>query len=183
MAQAFGMSQPLRSLVRALVTLPFAALAGCGVWGSGGTTPAIGSPAPEIALLAQDGAPRTLSSHRGHPVLVYFYPRDATPGCTREACAFRDAWARLQAAGAVVYGVSTDGVDSHRRFHDENALPFDLLSDVDGRVAAAYGVPVRAGFASRVSFLIDRSGNVARVFPDVDPAVHADEVVQAIEAL
>lgn len=150
---------------------------------SAGGALAVGSPAPEITLQSQDGRVRTLSEHRGHPVLVYFYPRDATPGCTREACALRDAWDRLQAAGAVVYGVSTDDVESHRRFHDEHQLPFDLLADPEETAAQAYGVPVRMGFASRMSFLIDAEGNLARIFPDVDPAVHADEVIAAIQAL
>jgi peroxiredoxin Q/BCP len=181
------------------LSVPLALVAGCGSsqsssqgssQGSGesaaqpaGGAIAVGSPAPEITLQAQDGRVRTLSEHRGHPVLVYFYPRDATPGCTREACALRDAWDRLQAAGAVVYGVSTDDVESHRRFHDEHQLPFDLLADPEETAAQAYGVPVRMGFASRMSFLIDAEGNLARIFPDVDPAVHADEVVAAIQAL
>jgi peroxiredoxin Q/BCP len=181
------------------LSVPLALVAGCGSsqsssqgssQGSGesaaqpaGGAIAVGSPAPEITLQAQDGRVRTLSEHRGHPVLVFFYPRDATPGCTREACALRDAWDRLQAAGAVVYGVSTDDVESHRRFHDEHQLPFDLLADPEETAAQAYGVPVRMGFASRMSFLIDAEGNLARIFPDVDPAVHADEVVAAIQAL
>lgn len=164
-----------------------AGVAGCGGSQSGEATSsaalAVGSPAPEIMLQSQEGRVRTLSEHRGHPVLVYFYPRDATPGCTREACALRDAWDRLQATGAVVYGVSTDDVASHRSFHDEHQLPFDLLSDPEETAARAYGVPVRMGFASRMSFLIDAQGNVARIFPDVDPGVHADEVIAAIEAL
>lgn len=183
LASLGAMSMSLLRLASALAALPFSVLAGCGVWASGGTTPAVGSPAPAISLSAQDGATRTLASHRGHPVLVYFYPKDATPGCTREACAFRDAWDRLQATGTVVYGVSTDSVESHRRFRDEHQLPFDLLSDPDGAVAASYGVPVRAGFTARMSFLVDAQGNVARVFPDVDPAVHADEVLAAIADL
>jgi peroxiredoxin Q/BCP len=179
------------------LSVPLALAAGCGSQSSsqsgapsgGGSAAAassqvaVGSPAPEITLQAQDGRVRTLSEHRGHPVLVYFYPRDATPGCTREACALRDAWDRLQAAGAVVYGVSTDDVESHRRFRDEHQLPFDLLADPEETAARAYNVPVRMGFASRMSFLIDAEGNLARVFPDVDPAVHADEVVAAIQAL
>lgn len=163
------------------------ALGACGspqrTEGAPSGSPAVGSAAPEIMLQDQTGRVRTLSEHRGHPVVVYFYPRDATPGCTREACAFRDAWTRLQATGAVVYGISTDDVTSHLRFHDEHALPFDLLADVDGTAAAAYGVPVTAGFASRMTFLVDAAGNVAQLFPDVDPGVHADEVIAAIEAL
>jgi peroxiredoxin Q/BCP len=143
----------------------------------------VGSPAPEIMLQDQTGRVRTLSEYRGHPVVLYFYPRDATPGCTAEACAFRDAWERLQATGAVVLGVSTDDVISHQRFHDEHSLPFDLLSDPDETAARAYGVPVRMGFAARQTFLIDAQGNIARVWPDVDPGVHADEVLAAIAAL
>lgn len=146
-------------------------------------TLAVGQPAPAIMLQDQTGRVRTLAEHRGHPVVVYFYPRDATPGCTREACAFRDAWTRLQATGAVVYGISTDDVASHLRFHDEHQLPFDLLSDPEETAARAYGVEVRMGFASRVSFLVDAQGNVARIWPNVDPGVHADEVIAAIEAL
>lgn len=164
-------------------TLSLSSLAGCGGSQAAGSTLTVGSPAPEIMLQSQDGRVRTLSEHRGHPVLVYFYPRDATPGCTREACALRDSWDRLQAGGAVVYGISTDDIESHRRFRDEHGLPFDLLSDPEETAARAYGVPVRAGFASRMSFLIDANGNLARVFPDVDPGVHADEVVAAIQAL
>jgi peroxiredoxin Q/BCP len=134
-------------------------------------------------LQDQTGRVRTLAEYRGRPVVLYFYPRDGTPGCTREACAFRDAWDRLQATGAVVLGVSTDDVESHRRFHAEHRLPFELLSDVDGEVARRYGVPVRLGLAARVTFLIDGEGVVRRVFEDVDPAVHADEVIDAITAL
>ena len=143
----------------------------------------VGSPAPEFMLQDQTGRVRTLSEYRGHPVVLYFYPRDATPGCTTEACAFRDAWDRLQATGAVVLGVSTDDAISHNRFRDEHHLPFDLLSDPDETAAGAYGVPVRMGFAARQTFLIDAAGNLARVWPDVDPGVHADEVLAAIAEL
>lgn len=150
--------------------------------GAGGLVP-VGAGAPDFMLQDQSGRVRRLSDLRGHPVVLYFYPRDATPGCTREACAFRDAWDRLRASGAVVLGVSTDDVASHRRFHDEHQLPFDLLADLDGRVARQYGVPVRLGMAARMTFLIDGDGVVRRVFEDVDPAVHADEVLAAIASL
>ncbi len=158
---------------------------GCAGAQSSPASPAVtvGAPAPAFMLQSHEGRVRTLEENRGHPVVLYFYPRDATPGCTREACAFRDAWARLQATGAVVYGVSTDDVASHRSFHEEHQLPFDLLSDPDGAIAQTYGVPMRLGMTARVTFLIDASGNLARVFEDVDPAVHADEVIAAIEAL
>lgn len=148
------------------------------------STLTVGSPAPEFMLQDQTGRVRTLAEYRGHPVVLYFYPRDATPGCTREACAFRDAWTRLEAAGAVVLGVSTDDVISHQHFHDAEGLPFDLLADTEATAANAYGVPVRmGGFASRQTFLIDAQGNVAQIWPDVDPAVHAEEVIAAIAAL
>jgi peroxiredoxin Q/BCP len=131
----------------------------------------------------QSGATRTLAAERGHPVVLYFYPRDATPGCTREACAFRDAWSRYQAAGAQVFGVSSDDVDSHRAFAAEHQLPFPLLADTEAHIADAYGVPHMGGFMQRVTFLIGADGKVARVFPSVDPGVHADEVLAAIAAL
>lgn len=134
-------------------------------------------------LQDQSGRVRQLSEYRGHAVVLYFYPRDATPGCTREACAFRDSWDRLQATGAVVLGVSADDITSHASFHGEHQLPFDLLSDPDTSVASRYGVPVRMGMTGRVTFLIDASGVIARTFTDVDPGVHADEVIAAIEAL
>src|SRR5690606_10884989 len=140
----------------------------------------VGEPAPEFMLQDQTGRVRQLSEYRGHPVVLYFYPRDATPGCTAEACAFRDAWDSLQATGAVVLGVSTDDVESHRRFHAEHQLPFELLADLDGRVARRYGVPVRLGMASRVTFLIDGEGVVRHVWENVDPGVHATEVIAQI---
>lgn len=179
----------MRALV--LVSLLLTACGSTGSTASGtssSTAPAagsiaVGSPAPELMLQDQTGRVRTLSEYRGHAVVLYFYPRDATPGCTTEACAFRDAWDRLQATGAVVLGVSTDDVVSHQRFHDEHGLPFELLSDPDETAARAYGVPVHMGFAARQTFLIDAQGNVAQIWPDVDPGVHADEVLAAIAAL
>jgi peroxiredoxin Q/BCP len=151
--------------------------------GEASTLLAVGTTAPEFMLEDQTGHIRELREYRGHPVVLYFYPRDGTPGCTAEACAFRDAWDRLAASGAVVLGVSTDDVESHQRFHDENQLPFELLADEDGRVTRLYGVPMRMGMASRVTFLIDAAGVIQKVFEDVDPGIHADEVIAAIEAL
>jgi peroxiredoxin Q/BCP len=139
--------------------------------------------APEFRAADQSGHARTLREFRGHTVVLYFYPRDGTPGCTREACAFRDAWDRLAAAGAQVIGVSSDDVASHRRFADEHHLSFPLLADGDGRIADSYGVRRILGFDARVTFLIDREGRVAQVYPDVDPGVHADEVIRAVQTL
>jgi len=166
--------------------LVFALLAsGCGARpAAAGTLLAPGAAAPDFMALDQEGAPRALRLLRGRrPMVLFFYPRDGTPGCTEEACAFRDAWSRLTAAGAVVVGVSTDDVAAHRRFAQEHQLPFPLLSDPDGEALALYGVPTRMGMAARVTFVIDRQGRVARVFPDVDPAVHVGAVVSTLEGL
>jgi len=143
-----------------------------------------GDPAPDFMALDQHGEVRQLHLlRRRRPLVLFFYPRDGTPGCTEEACAFRDAWERLQASGAVVVGVSTDDVAAHRAFAEEHELPFPLLSDPDGEVLARYGVPSARGMAARVTYVIDREGRVARVYPDVDPAVHVTEVLSVIEAL
>ncbi len=132
----------------------------------------------------QEGQVRQLSLlARERPVVLFFYPRDGTPGCTREACAFRDAWDRLQSTGALVIGVSTDDVQSHARFAAEHELPFPLLSDPDGSILRRYGVPSMLGMAARVTFVIGPNRRIARVFPDVDPAIHVEEVLGAVAAL
>jgi peroxiredoxin Q/BCP len=142
-----------------------------------------GAEAPDFMAMDQSGTVRQLSllSH-GRPVVLFFYPRDGTPGCTHEACAFRDAWDRLTATGAVVVGVSTDSVESHAHFAHEHDLPFTLLADPDGAVLRRYGVPSMLGMAARVTFVIDRERRIARVFPEVDPAVHVDQVLAALAA-
>jgi peroxiredoxin Q/BCP len=123
---------------------------------------------------------RTLAEFQGRVVILYFYPRDGTPGCTREACAFRDSWTRLAGTGAQVLGVSSDDVASHAHFARDHHLPFPLLADTDGRIARAYGVGSTFGLDARVTFIIDASGRILRVFPHVDPAIHANEVISAI---
>lgn len=160
-------------------------LLGCGGAQAGGRALlAEGDPAPDFMALDQHGEVRQLHLlRRRRPLVLFFYPRDGTPGCTEEACAFRDAWERLQASGAAVVGVSTDDVDAHRAFSEEHGLPFPLLSDPDGRVLERYGVPSALGMAARVTYVIDREGRVARVYPDVDPAVHVTEVLSVIDAL
>lgn len=144
---------------------------------------AVGRPAPAFSALDQSGKARTLAEFAGKPLLVFFYPRDGTPGCTREACALRDAWTEYERAGVAVVGVSTDDVAAHERFAREHRLPFALLADTDERMARAFGVEVYFRMARRVSFLLDAQGRVARVFPDVDPAVHAAEVLKAAAEL
>jgi peroxiredoxin Q/BCP len=139
------------------------------------------SVAPDFTAPDETGAMRSLSEFRGHPVVLYFYPKDGTPGCTREACAFRDEWQRIRATGAEVVGVSLDSVESHAAFKKKHALPFPLLSDSDGRVLRAYGVPRNSnGYASRTTFVIDARGIIRRIFPEVDPAVHVDQVLAVL---
>jgi thioredoxin-dependent peroxiredoxin len=143
----------------------------------------VASPAPDLAGKTRQGEVIRLSSVRGHPAVVYFYPRDETPGCTREACAFRDAFAEYSSRQVTIFGVSQDSEQSHRDFSEHRELPFPLVADDDGAVTLAYGVSSAFGMTSRVTFLIDAEGRVAHVWPDVDPGVHAREVLSAIDAL
>jgi peroxiredoxin Q/BCP len=135
-----------------------------------------GSQAPALAATAHDGTAIDLRA-LGKPTIVYFYPKDDTPGCTTEACAFRDIWAEYQTAGVLVIGVSTDDDASHREFAEKHELPFPLIADTDSNWARAFGVRTNGGYAQRVSFLIDSKGMVAKVYPGVDPGVHAREVL------
>jgi thioredoxin-dependent peroxiredoxin len=157
-------------------------LAGCGASSSSGLLRP-SDRAPDFSAQDQSGATRTLREFRGKNVVLYFYPRDGTPGCTAEACAFRDAWDRLHAAGGEVIGVSMDSVESHRAFAEEHELEFPLLADPDGRILESYGVSSVMGVSSRVTFVIDGSGVVRRVFENVDPAIHVDEVTDVLESL
>lgn len=145
--------------------------------GQSGLLP-VGATAPELTAEAADGTAVKLSSLSGKPVVVYFYPKDGTPGCTKEACAFRDVWTRYQSAGVAVIGVSQDSVERHRKFAADHHLPFPLVSDPKAEAQKSYGVPNNMfGWASRVSFLVGPDGRVAHVWPDVDPGVHAAEVL------
>lgn len=137
-----------------------------------------GQDAPDFTAIDAQGKPLKLSTTRGARV-VYFYPKDGTPGCTKEACAFRDAFARYTAAGVTIFGVSGDSAASHREFRAEHQLPFPLAADEEGTIAASYGVPTRLGMPARITFLVNASGKIQRVFEDVDPALHADEVLSA----
>jgi peroxiredoxin Q/BCP len=143
----------------------------------------IGSAAPDLEGHDAQGKSVRLSERRGHVDVVYFYPKDETPGCTHEACAFRDAFDRYTARGITIFGVSRDSDASHEQFRHKNALPFPLVADEGGVVQRAYGVSGVLGMASRVTFLVGPDGKIARVWPDVDPGVHAAEVLAAAEAL
>ena len=140
----------------------------------------VGSEAPDLAGTTREGNALRLSAVRGQPAVVYFYPKDETPGCTKEACAFRDAFAQYTAKHVTIFGVSGDSEESHREFREKHQLPFPLVADEDGNVARAYGVSSTFGMASRVTFLVGSNGRVVRVWPDVDPGVHAEQVLAAV---
>jgi peroxiredoxin Q/BCP len=142
----------------------------------------VGVMAPDIVGTGRDGQPARLSAVRGHAAVVYFYPKDETPGCTHEACAFRDAFAKYDARHVTIFGVSRDSEGDHQAFRAKHALPFPLVADEDGKVAYAYGVSSLLGMAARVTFLVGEDGRIARVWPDVDPGVHAAQVLEAIDA-
>lgn len=137
----------------------------------------VGSPLPDLEGIDQNGKSHRLTASKGRPIVVYFYPKDDTPGCTKEACAFRDVWQRFEKAGVAIYGVSRDDRSSHERFAQKYKLPFPLIADPDGRWEARFGVPDRGGMSARVSFLFDAQGKLARVYPNVDPGVHATQVL------
>lgn len=135
----------------------------------------VGAEVPNLVRVDHRG--QVLTLRNGEPTLVYFYPKDGTPGCTREACAFRDAWAQYQAAGLRVIGVSSDTDAAHRAFAAEHELPFSLVADPEHVWSSAFGVGTFAGLDARMSFLVGRDGKIAHVYTDVDPGVHAKEVI------
>jgi len=143
-----------------------------------------GKPAPEFELHSDTGESVKLSDLRGKPVVLYFYPKDDTPGCTTQACGIRDAYAEFERAGAVVLGVSPDDEKSHVKFRAKYELPFALLADPDHEVAERYGVWGEKKYMGRTymgvmrsTFVIGADGNVRRVLHDVKPATHADDVL------
>lgn len=153
-------------------------------------TPKTGSPAPSFTLPDQEGKKHSLADYAGKWVLLYFYPKDDTPGCTIEACTIRDQFKDFERIGAVVLGVSTDSVASHKKFATAYKLPFTLLADVDKEVVGRYGVFGEKKFlgrtymgTSRMSFLIDPSGAIAKVYEKVKPLTHAAQVVADLKAL
>src|SRR5579885_839107 len=142
-----------------------------------------GEVAPPFSTQMVEGdqvLPISLADLRGRKVILYFYPKDDTPGCTKEACAFRDGFARFQAAGMVVLGCSVDSTDSHKDFIRKYNILFPLLLDPDRKIAAAYGaangIPI-LGLDRRITYVIDENGIIARVYPKVDPAVHSGQIL------
>jgi peroxiredoxin Q/BCP len=148
-----------------------------------------GKPAPGFTLESDRGETVTLDSFRGKHVVLYFYPKDNTSGCTTQACGIRDAWSDFEKEGAVVLGVSPDGVASHRKFKGDFELPFTLLADPDHKTAEEYGVWVEKSRYGRTymgirrsTFVIGADGNVVRALYDVKPATHADDVLAVLAA-
>jgi peroxiredoxin Q/BCP len=138
--------------------------------------------APDFKLLDQDGKEHSLTHHRGAYVLVYFYPKDDTPGCTTEACAIRDAYKEFEKNGVKVFGISADSVESHKKFAEKYQLPFTLLSDPQKEVIKTYGAD-GITFSKRISYLIDPDGVIVKTYPKVDPAHHGGEILEDIYAL
>ncbi len=160
-----------------LLMLPAALLAG--------PMPKVGDQAPDFSAAASDGTTVHLKDLVGKGnIVLYFYPKDDTPGCTKEACGLRDSITDLKGLNAIVLGVSFDSVESHKKFIEKYNLPFVLLADTNRAVAKAYGIADdRTPVAPRVTFIIDKSGKIAYVDPKVNPATHAAEIRAALAAL
>ncbi len=133
--------------------------------------------APKFTLLDQDGKETSLSQFLGQKVLLYFYPKDGTPGCTKEACVIAEMYDEFKKAGIAVLGVSADSPESHTKFRAKYHLPFTLLSDPEKLVIAQYGAKSLIGITKRISYLIDEAGIISKVYPKVDPASHAGEIL------
>src|SRR6516225_1407861 len=149
----------------------------------------VGDLAPNFTVATNGGGQVSLSDFRGKHVVLYFYPRDSTPGCTKEACAFRDEFAEFKRRGAVVLGVSTDSAKSHDKFAAKYKLSFPLLADEDKKIVQAYGVwgekkfmGVKYQGTSRATFLIGPDGRIKKIWPKVKPAEHAKEVLAALQS-
>jgi peroxiredoxin Q/BCP len=147
-----------------------------------------GQKAPDFKLVSQDGKTMKLSDFRGRKVALYFYVRDFTPGCTNQACSMRDGYNKLESHGIVTIGISTDSVESHKKFADRYELPFTILADPDAKVAKAYGVYGMKTFmgrkfmgVKRTTFLVDEKGRIIKIMPKVDVKHHADEVISVFD--
>jgi peroxiredoxin Q/BCP len=148
------------------------------------STPEQGHQLPDVEFITESGERLAAGDLGGQKTVLYFYPKDDTPGCTKEACAFRDRMGDYEEADVQVYGVSLDSPESHRRFREKYSLNFPLLTDEGGRVAEALGVlRENRKRANRVTFLLDPDGRIARVYPEVSPETHADEILQDAASL
>ena len=163
----------MKPLVLAIAVLA----AGCSKPASPTADEIVGRHAPDFTAPAQDGSSFHLAAAKGTPVVLYVYPKDETPGCTKEACSFRDAWEPLSKTGAVLVGVSADTTASHQEFAEHWKLPFTLVSDPDGSIGRAYGVPFVLGHHKRETFVIGADGTVRKAYRSVDVAEHAAQVL------
>lgn len=151
------------------------------------TVPKIGQPAPDFEAPNQDGELVTLADFPQRPLVLFFYPKDDTPGCTKEVCAFRDDFSRYEETGIMIVGVSTDSPESHRGFIEKYSLPFPLVADVDAEIAKSYGVwGIKKVFGrevtgvKRTTFVIDQNDEISHIFHNVRPAEHSQEILQVI---
>jgi peroxiredoxin Q/BCP len=142
-----------------------------------------GTKSPDFSLPDHDGKTHQLSSYRGHFVLVYFYPKDFTPGCTKEACAIRDEYKNFEKNDIKVFGISSDSGGSHKKFIEKYHLPFPLLSDPEKKVIKSFGAVGAVGKTMRVSILINPEGDIIKTYPHVDPAAHAKEILADIKSM
>ncbi|MFA6073661.1 MAG: thioredoxin-dependent thiol peroxidase [Candidatus Woesearchaeota archaeon] len=147
----------------------------------------IGDIAPDFELQDQEGKKHSLKLYKGKKVVLYFYPKDNTPGCTQEACSIRDNYSAFKKAGLVVLGVSADSIDSHKKFVEKYELPFTILSDPGHEVLEKYGVWIKKTLygkimmgITRMTFIIDEKGNIQKIYPKVKPAEHAKEILEEI---
>ena len=148
------------------------------------TTPKAGQRLPDVEFVTEGGEHLSAGDLGGQKTVIYFYPKDDTPGCTKEACAFRDRMGDYEDAGIQVYGVSLDSPETHRRFREKYNLNFPLLTDEGGRAAEALGVlRENRKRTNRVTFLLDADGRIARVYPEVSPETHADEILEDAASL
>jgi thioredoxin-dependent peroxiredoxin len=148
------------------------------------TMPQQGQQLPDIEFITEGGDRLSAGDLGGQKTVLYFYPKDDTSGCTKEACAFRDRMGDYEGAGIQVYGVSLDSPESHRRFREKYNLNFSLLTDEDGRAAEALGVlRENRKRTNRVTFLLDADGRIAKVYPEVSPETHADEILEDAASL
>ncbi|MGI9049786.1 MAG: peroxiredoxin [Rubrobacteraceae bacterium] len=145
--------------------------------------PEKGQRLPDVEFITEDEYHLSSGDLAGRKTVLYFYPKDDTPGCTAEACSFRDRMDDYRQADIQVYGVSLDSPESHREFREKHHLNFPLLTDQDGRAARELGVFGDRGYANRVTFLLDPDGKIARVYPEVSPKTHADEILEDAAAI
>jgi peroxiredoxin Q/BCP len=148
-----------------------------------------GDPAPDFEMIADDGSTVSKASQAGRRYVLYFYPKDDTPGCTTQACGLRDAWTRVAETGVEIFGVSPDSTKSHVKFREKYALPYRLLSDSKHAVAEAFGVWIEKSYAGRTyygnertTFVIGPDGRIETVLPQVKPDVHVDQLLEALAA-